>query len=124
MPHQLADGIRGPLQQSLLALKNETISSLRIVLNTRPVSGHYQNCARNFQSLSCVCFHSTSLHEKILFHTLLINYYDIFRNKVAEIIILSFVCISQSFHHCYVLSPLQILLIFSSLEKGQSLEGH
>lgn len=56
MPHQLAGGIRDPLQQSLLALKNETKSSLGFVLNTRPVPGHCQNCAKNFQNLSCVFY--------------------------------------------------------------------
>jgi len=54
MPHQLADRTKGLLQQSLLALKNEANFSLGVVLNTRPVSGHYQNCTRNLQSLSCV----------------------------------------------------------------------
>lgn len=70
--------------------------------------------------LSYVCCHSTSLHEEIL----LINYCDIFQNQVTEIVILDFVPVTQILHHCYVLSPILILLIFPSLEKGQSLQGH
>lgn len=38
MPQQLGESIRGCVQLALLVLHNETNSSLRTVLNTRPVS--------------------------------------------------------------------------------------